>query len=215
MVIGRPLRADLFFSMPHKGYNTSYINALKQLTLLREPAANADRLGASFDDHGFELEYFGNTCTLSFPECVFQLEDLSLGEKILILHYLTSDQPLEPNPSMTTFQSLPGGMFYYSTFRKRGPNRTLAEFGAQPDQLDRVAAREGWQTGSLGDVCVILPALPRIDVTVVAHRGDDEFPPEVQFLFRKDITSLLPLEDVAVLGGIVATKITIAGSRLS
>ena len=200
--------------MPHKGYDTSYTNALEKLKLLRDPTAHAERCGASFDNRGFGLAYFGNTCTLSFPECLFGPENLSLGEKILILHYLTSDQPLEPNPSMATFQSLPGGMFYFSTFRKRGPNRILTEFGEQPDRLCRIAESQEWQMGDLGDVSIILPTLPRIDVTVVAHRGDDEFPPEVQFLFRKDITALLPLEDVAVLGGIVATKITIAGSQL-
>jgi hypothetical protein len=36
------------------------------------------------------------------------------------------------------------------------------------------------------------------------YRGDEEFPPECQFLYSDAIINLLPLEDVAVLAGRVA-----------
>jgi hypothetical protein len=151
---------------------------------------------------------------VTFPGGVFNPDSLSLGDRILILHYLTSNGPVSENPAETTFQSLPGGMFYFSTFRKRGPNRVLAEFGGEPETVAAIRDKLGWAAGEVGDVSVRVPALPRIPVTVVLHAGDDEFPPEVQFLFRDDITSFLPLEDVAVLGGTVATRLSIAAGEL-
>jgi hypothetical protein len=45
---------------------------------------------------------------------------------------------------------------------------------------------------------------PRIDVIVIIHKGDEEFPPEVNLLFSENINNFLPLEDVSILGGIIA-----------
>ena len=200
--------------MPHSGYNTSYNKAVTNLREAKAPETLAARCGAEFTANGYDLLYFGNPCSVSLPECDFSLPTLSLGEKILILHYLTSDTPFEEDPPQATFESLPGGMFYYPTFRKRGPERVLNDYGEDPSLLIEAARVAGWSSGSVGDASVIIPALPLIDVTAVVYAGDEEFPPEVNFLFRRDITSFLPLEDVAVLGGIVATQLTIIKNSL-
>lgn len=201
--------------MPHAGYETSFNNALEALKLIKDLHSVAGRSGATLTETAIKFQYFGGPCSLSVPGYTFEPEGLGLGEKILILHYLTSDGVIEENPQSTTFQSLPGGMFYFSTFRKRGPNRVVKDFGENIRGLLEIAEKSGWRKEPLGDVSFAIPALPNIDVTVVAHHGDDEFPPEVQFLFRRDITSFLPLEDVAVLAGIVATRLTIAKQGLS
>lgn len=200
--------------MPHSGYNTSYEKAAAGLRAAIDPAAMAARCGAAYTAKGYDLQYFGRRCSVSLPECGFLPTSLSLGEKILILHYLTSNAPFEENPSQTTFQGLPGGMFYYPTYRKRGPDRVLGDFGDDPSSLIEAGRAAGWASGAVGDASVIIPALPLIDVTVVIYSGDEEFPPEASFLFRKDIASFLPLEDVAVLGGIVATRLTILKNSL-
>ena len=57
------------------------------------------------------------------------------------------------------------------------------------------------------DIDTVIPAFPLIDITVAAYLADDEFPPEVKFLFRRDITSFLSLEDTAALAGYVATRL--------
>ena len=48
---------------------------------------------------------------------------------------------------------------------------------------------------------------------VVLHRGDEEFPAEVNLLFSDRIAAFLPLEDVAVLAGLVATRLTRAAQE--
>jgi hypothetical protein len=199
--------------MPHIGYDTSYKRAAEALQSAHEPAELARRCGANFAGGSFELDYFGNPCTVTLPECSFS-PDLSLGEKILILHYIASDGPVEEKPGQATYEGLPGGMFYFSTFKKRGPNRVLNDYGDDPATLKKAAEISGWAEGDLGDASVVIPALPLIDVTVVIYAGDDEFPPEAKFLFRKDILSFLPLEDVAALAGYVATRLTILKKSL-
>ena len=194
--------------MPHSGYSTSYNKAVATLQKAENPATLASRCGAECTSKGYNLQYFGKPCSVTLPDCDFSPPDLSLGEKILILHYLTSDTPFEENPPQATFESLPGGMFYFPTFRKRGPDRVLQGYGDDPPLLIKAARAAGWPIGSTGDASVIIPALPFIDVTAVVYSGDEEFPAEVNFLFRKDINAFLPLEDVAILGGIVATRLT-------
>ncbi len=193
--------------MPHSGYSTSYNKAVAKLRAVKDCAALAARCGATHTAQGYDLQYFGSLCSVTLPEVGFLPATLSLGEKILILHYLTHDTPFEENPPQATFESLPGGMFYFPTFRKRGPDRVLNDYGDDPGSLIKAGQTAGWPLGTLGDASVIIPALPFIDITVVIYSGDEEFPPEVSFLFRRDITSFLPLEDVAVLGGIVATRL--------
>ena len=195
--------------MPHTGYSTSYNKAVADLNGADDPAALAGRCGAEYSENEYHLQYFGDSCSVSLPDCEFSPAELSLGEKILILHYLTSETPFDKAPIQATFESLPGGMFYFPTFRKRGPDRVLKDFGDNPSLLRQAAETAGWTVGSIGDISVAIPALPLIEVTVALYEGDDEFPPEVNFLFRKDISAFLPLEDVAVLGGIVATRLMI------
>jgi len=201
--------------MPHTGYSTSYNNAVAELNGAQNPAALAARCGASYTDDVYLLQYFGDSCSVTLPGCDFAPATLSLGERILILHYLTSDTRFEDAPPQATFESLPGGMFYYPTFRKRGPDRVIKDFGDHPSLLREIGETAGWTGGSTGDVSVIIPALPMIDITVALYKGDEEFPPEVNFLLRKDVTSFLPLEDVAVLGGIVATRLTILKTAIT
>jgi hypothetical protein len=105
-------------------------------------------------------------------------------------------------------------MFYFETYKKRGPLRVLNDFRDDPSLLQRIAAARGWSTGETGDVSIMIPALPLIEINLVYYAEDEEFPPEVKFLFRKDITSLLPLEDIAALGGYTATQLVIQKSML-
>ena len=192
--------------MPHVGYNTSYRRAVEALQNATAPADLARRCGAKYLENSFELSFFGTSCTISLPECDFSLPKISLGEKILILHYLTSEGPIEDNPPPATFEGI-GGMFYFETFKKRGPNRVLNDYGDDLLQLKKAAEVSGWAEGPTGDVSVVIPAFPLIDITVAAYLADDEFPPEVKFLFRRDITSFLSLEDTAALAGHVATRL--------
>jgi len=46
---------------------------------------------------------------------------------------------------------------------------------------------------------------------VVLYTGDEEFPAEANILFNDEIGNFLSLEDVAVLAGSIATRLSMAG----
>ncbi|MBT3271956.1 MAG: DUF3786 domain-containing protein [Spirochaetales bacterium] len=195
-------------------YDTSYRNAIKLLQETADLDKVSDRRGAERVSHNdkdcLSFKYFGEAAMLCLPDCSIEPDSLDQGELILILHYFETEGSPDTTAPEVTFQSLPGGMFYYPTFRKRGPNRVLNDFGENPEDLIKTGEKLNWKAGTLGDASLIVPVLPEIFVTVVLHAGDEEFPSEAQFLFKKDILSLIPLEDVAVIGTILATKLTIA-----
>jgi hypothetical protein len=81
------------------------------------------------------------------------------------------------------------------------------------DGFARACRALGWTEEKLGDAAFGGPVLPALRCVAVLHRGDEEFPAEANLLFDDRIGRLLPLEDVAVLAGLVATRLGRAGKQ--
>jgi len=137
-------------------------------------------------------------------------EPVPIGEKLLILHYLVTAKgtPLRDEP--VSFKELPEGMVYFPTFYKRAIRPVLNKYGAAPDKLVEAALRFGGTAGNEGDASVTVPAFPRVAVTWVLWRGDEEFPAEGTILVDRGIQDYLPTEDIAVLCQLIAIKLSIA-----
>ena len=114
-----------------------------------------------------------------------------------------------------SFQQLAGASFYEPTYRKRGPARIARRFGEDVPAFVRACLALGWTEEKLGDAAYGGPVLPRLRCVAVLHRGDEEFPAEANLLFDDGIAQLLPLEDVAVLAGLVATRLGRAAQEAS
>ncbi len=132
---------------------------------------------------------------------------LSFGEQILVLHYLTSVENHDTKEEYVSYKNLPSASFYNPTFRKRSTNRILSAFVDNPEALLDVSKALGAERAELGDVSVRLQVFPKIVVVVLLYRGDEEFPPETELLFRDDIINFLSLEDIAVLSVFVASRL--------
>jgi hypothetical protein len=173
-----------------------------------------------------ELAYFGQPVAVEVPAepdgpALFQPDELALTEKILILHYLgwsasgeaaagaSAGAPAEPpGPGrLVSFQQLAGASFYEPAYRKRGPARIARRFAQDLPGFARACRALGWSEEKLGDAAFGGPVLPGLRCVAVLHRGDEEFPAEANLLFDERIGRLLPLEDVAVLAGLVATRL--------
>ena len=182
------------------------------------------RTGAEPSPSGVSIRYFAGDYVVSLaPGSVGTVDpgDLRPEERLLVLHYLAchgssedgghakNEQPpddVAPN-DYVSYESLPGGMFYNTTFGKRGPLRLVHAFGSRPERLLSAVRAVGGAEADYGDVSVQIPVFPRVTVLVVLHRGDDEFPPECHLLFTASVSHYLTLEDIAVLGGIVAGRL--------
>jgi hypothetical protein len=196
-----------------EAYHTAYRKAVAELAAL-DPSDVARRLGAACRGRRLELQFFGQAVGLEVPEhpecnADFQPADLALSERILVLHYLVSGAPQGPPGAgrLVSFQQLAGASFYEPTYRKRGPARIARRFAADLPGFLRAGRALGWTEEKLGDAACGGFVLPRIRCVAVLHRGDEEFPAEANLLFNEEIARLLPLEDVAVLAGLVATRL--------
>jgi hypothetical protein len=142
-------------------------------------------------------------------------DPVPIPEKILILHYLLTARGDSLKRNWITFREIPEGVFYYSAFLKRARDPLVRTFGPEPQRLLRCGAQIGAEPDQLGDVSITLKALPRIPVTVVLWRGDDELPPEGSILFDESVASYLPTEDIAVLSGMVVYRLIRVSQSLS
>jgi hypothetical protein len=199
--------------MMQEAYLASYRKAVAALAALDLGEVAGSR-GAVCRGRLLELEYFGQPVAVELPEgpegeARFRPPELPLAEKILILHYLGSAAASEPPGSdrLVSFQQLAGASFYEPAYRKRGPSRIARRFGQDLPAFGRACRAMGWTEEKLGDAAYGGPLLPRVRCVVVLHRGDEEFPAEVNLLFSEQVARLVPLEDVAVLAGLVATRL--------
>lgn len=192
-------------------YDTAFRNATNLLGKL-DIKDICQRCGAEYAEEQIRITYLGSNCSIDMDSFAFSPDDIPQTERILILHYLTSsaEKPEAGDNSsqdFVSYQSLPGGMFYYPTFRKRGPEWLTYVFSDRPELLPVAAGPLGAIPGSFGDISVIIPVFPKIDIAVVIFKGDEEFPTELNFLFKPHIVNYLTLEDIAVLGGVVAGRL--------
>ena len=137
-------------------------------------------------------------------------ESVPIAEKLLILHYLVNSKgtPLRDEP--VSFKELPEGMVYYPTFYKRAIRPLLSKYGASPEKLIEAAAPFGGAAAHQGDAAVTVRAFPRVAITWVLWRGDDEFAAEGTILADRGIQDYLPTEDIVVLCQLIAIKLCLA-----
>lgn len=134
-------------------------------------------------------------------------EPIPLAEKIIVLHYLLTAQGESPTDNLVAFREVPGGAFYYPAFLKRARDPLVRVFGGQPEQLLRCGRHLGAEPADWGDASVRLRPLPRIPLTIVLWKGDEEFAPEASILFDRSVRGYLPTEDIAMLSGMVVYRL--------
>jgi len=193
-------------------YEVAYQKASEQL-LERSPeelAALCERSAAALNGPTIRLPFFGSRVELRIDSDTgveFAPPEPTVVERILILHYLLTRESRPVKGQMIAFKNLPGAAFYDPTYQKRGPRRIARRFGEDVEAFRKACRNLGWHEEELGDAAFRFDILPKIDGVVVLHAGDEEFPAEANILFDDDIVNFLPLEDVAVLAGLIATRL--------
>jgi hypothetical protein len=91
-------------------------------------------------------------------------------------------------------QALPGGQFFFRGPHKLNTDKLEATFGQNPEQLYGLIDRFGAKKYKFGDAAIELYILPRVTLTIVIWRGDDEFPARASILFDQTAASQLPLD---------------------
>jgi hypothetical protein len=127
----------------------------------------------------------------------------AVDEKILIYHYLLSEIPYKKSDKTISFREFPGGKFYWNPFISRTVKPLAKRIGNNPDFLKMKLAQYDHEEIDSGDYAVRIRAIGNVSITLVYHRGTDEFDPEVDMLFDEYAKYVLRTDDAVA----VASKI--------
>ena len=120
-------------------------------------------------------------------------------EQLCILAYLIGAKDIPLAGKLIKPELLPGGEFFF-----RGPHIVPTEkleeaFGQSPDDMRRAGEPFGASRCEFGDASIELRLLPRVPITMVIWRGDDEFAARASILLDRTAGNQLPLD--ALLAG--------------
>ena len=130
-----------------------------------------------------------------------------IAVRLLLVHYLTTADGTPMASRWITFRQVPGGLGYWSAFQGRSSKRLAQRFGSDLESFVCVAEALGGERLTFGDASFMFRVLPRLWMAVVLHVADEEFGPEVNLLFDGSADHYLPTEDLAVLGGMMASHL--------
>lgn len=166
-----------------------------------------DKDGRTF----FAIPFLNEEVRLGWPEMDFMLtsagREIPVQQQVLIIHYLQgawSSKGARITGEWISFQDLPDGRFYIGPFHNRAKVPLVQAFGERPEKLVEIAsAVYGARPLTQGDFSVLIQVFPLVPVALVLWKGDEEFTPEGNILFDRNITGIFSAEDVAWLSGMV------------
>ena len=129
------------------------------------------------------------------------------GDTILILHYLMCDLPVEPTGELITFRDFPGGQFYLEPFLSRTVKPLVGKIGNNLEMLEKHLSKFDWKRQASGDFIAKIHGLGKLEVTLVYHQGDDEFPPHAEVFFDACLKRVYQAEDAAFLASRICLKL--------
>lgn len=154
----------------------------------------------SVDSSKITVEYLNQAYLVTLPNGEVSSwnndEEVPLKDKILMLHYLVSARGTPASNRLITFKQLPGCASYFRVFSQMTLTPFLDHFGEEPLLLINAGANLGGHKAGYGDVSITINALPRVPITFVLWRGDDEFSPRGSIIFDSSISDFLPTEDI-------------------
>lgn len=165
--------------------------------------------GAILRDGKLVLPTFGRECIID-ASC----RTITMGGKeikqlgsILVLHYLANANEVRPSGRTISYRQLPGGNVYYSAFKSRVMDVIGGMFHNDPKLLLGAVKHLGAKKKELGSAAVVIPVFPKLPVTIIVWRGDDEIRGTANVLFDDTSPRLMNTEDLAAVGSFVVTQL--------
>jgi hypothetical protein len=180
----------------------------------RDPDRLAAYTGArSEEDAGrsFFITYWDSELKVSFPDftVTHAKTDLVADERVetILLHYFHTADGTEKGDGWVSLAELPDGAFYRNAYQGYSGDYLASEIQNDLESFKGFGQRLGGKPEEFGDLSFSFYVLPRIDLLVVYHRGDDEFPPSTHFLFSLSPSHYLPTDIYAYLGRHLVVRI--------
>jgi len=204
---------------PEKGYDKAYGLAYKlacehlaKTVDIEEQCRKSDSELQVKDSQKFiVVQYLKRPYLISVPDGTISVaesdEPVPIRDKLLIIHYFNTAKGTPATKRLITFRELPEGNVYFPTFAKRTIKPIVDNFSQQPQLLITTSEKLGGCKVDYGDAAVAIPAFPRVPVTIILWRGDEELPPQGNVTFDANISDYLPTEDITVLCETIAWRL--------
>ncbi|MEL4106595.1 DUF3786 domain-containing protein [Oscillospiraceae bacterium WX1] len=171
------------------------------------------RCGAPFDSArgAFVLCVYGNTLYAAWPEWALQPDDPATCPKalhsgpanILMIRFLLEGRDVPAAGQYLAYRELPWGEVYDKNFQGRCIKRLAFGFGSRIDAFKKGALALGGIESNRADASFDLPYIGDVVIRLTLWAGDDEFPPQSQWLFSDNTPQAFTAEDVAVVGDVL------------
>jgi hypothetical protein len=162
------------------------------------------------------LPFFESWLTVDFGRRMVMFADRQADEAtaILALHYLAGCGPEVLRGALVPFNQAEGGTAYYEAFKSRTIDRLAKEFGEDPGSLIRAGGAVGGMDRELGAASIDIRAFPKVHLTLIVWKGDEEIPASANILFDSIALEILDTEDLAVVGSLTMARLLKAKAQL-
>jgi hypothetical protein len=168
-----------------------------------DPEEVARKAGAQWrgSGHGageLVLPVLGGEVSVRFPEVAVEAPG-SLGSfsiKLLSLLYLATTDGTPPSGEWVAYRDLPGGRFYEPVVRRSVDEPLLEAYGSDPEGFLKACALWGGEPAPFGDAACSFALFPKVLVTFIVWRGDEEFGARAAVLFDSNSTRHLSAFDL-------------------
>lgn len=114
--------------------------------------------------------------------------------RLALLWYLVKATGDRPAGALVNPARLPGGDLFARGTHMLPLDALAARYTASPESFHAAGAALGGTAVPYGDAAVQLPALPKVPVTLILWRADDEFPARADLLFDATAPRHLPTD---------------------
>jgi len=115
-------------------------------------------------------------------------------QQLCVLAYLISAQDLPLANKLVRAEALPGGQFFFRGIHSLPTEKLEKAFGGYPEALHKIAEQFSARRCDFGDASIQFFVLPRLPLTVVVWKGDEEFRARASILFDQTAAAHLPLD---------------------
>lgn len=115
-------------------------------------------------------------------------------EQLCILAYLINAKDVPLANKLVKGETLPGGQFFFRGVHGLPTEKLEKAFGEHPEALHRIVKQFDAKPCEFRDASIQLFMLPRVPLTLVVWKGDEEFEPRASVLFDQTAAAQLPLD---------------------
>lgn len=161
------------------------------------------REGIEYKRNKIFLHYFKNRLEIDLINEKFypEIED---KEKILVLHYICGNYKTDSD-EIITFKNLPEGSFYFPSIYSRVYLPLIEKYGKNPEKFIEKFEKIGGERISFFSVKINI--FPEIFFIFEIIPEDEEFSPDLKVFFNRRGSEIFEIEDLAIIGEIIVSKI--------